>query len=209
MGFNPKEHLIKIERWDSKTKTYKTSFYLPTSWRVYWMRQEHPDWRIITNTPTLLKNNEGEVIGAMVEVQILDEKDKVISNAFGLIMAKDFNRFLEKAETAAIGRALWKLGYGIEYDDEEEFEDSEQLEQEKKEEAKEEQPKEDAKPATTNNQEWTEFLRICQENKVKVSEAYEILGVSNFKELLNKMTLQEAALKIIEYKTSPRRGKNV
>lgn len=162
--FNPKEHVIMIEKWDNRTKTYKTSSYLPTQWRIYWMRLEHPNWRIITKPPQILMK-DGEIIGALVEATVVDENDKILSNGFSMIYASDFRRFVEKAETTAIGRALWKLGYGLGYGTEEEEEI-------------EEQTQEEIDPQNTNF--YSTLWSYIKKVGLRANEIEKILGTTNF-----------------------------
>jgi hypothetical protein len=106
MTFNPKDHLIKIQGRD----------YLETKWREFWFRDDHPTGSIVS-----------EVI-AMPDFHYV----RATVSADGVILATGMatirsgerqvwtGRDLEKAETAAIGRALAHAGYGTQFTDEDE-----------------------------------------------------------------------------------------
>jgi hypothetical protein len=107
MAFKPEEHLISIRGRNGKPD------YLETKWRVVWFREEHPDGGISTEVlavaPPLVKatvvNGSGQVLAT--GHASVDEK-KAASAVWN-------GRSLEKAETAAIGRALANAGYGTQF----------------------------------------------------------------------------------------------
>lgn len=99
--FNPSKHLIDM----------KGRGYLETKWRLVWMRSEHPDWRvgteIISFEPVVVKATIYDAGGqpvATAHAGALDNGKAVWSG-----------RSIEKAETAAIGRALAHAGYGTQF----------------------------------------------------------------------------------------------
>jgi hypothetical protein len=103
--FNPKDHLIK-------SKGQKD--YLEVKWRMVWLCEKEPKYRIRTQivpSPTGVKG-----ITARAEVDILDDAGNVVRSAEA---HKSSNGFaggdMEKAETGAIGRALALLGYGTQF----------------------------------------------------------------------------------------------
>jgi len=108
MSFNPKDHMSEL----------KGKAYLEVRWRLVWFRDEHPNGAIrtevISTTPLLVK------------ATVLDENGRFLSD--GHASAKLPNsgtavwagREFEKAETAAIGRALGHAGYGTQFDAEDE-----------------------------------------------------------------------------------------
>jgi hypothetical protein len=99
--FDPRKHLIQL----------KGKLYLETRWRVAWFREDHARGSIMT-----------EVISydpVLVKATVLDENANILST--GHAGAKEApnsvwsGRGVEKAETAAIGRALGHAGYGTQF----------------------------------------------------------------------------------------------
>lgn len=111
MAFNAKEHLIQMPGKDGKTNDY-----LEVKWRLVWLREDHPNWGIETE---LLEY--GAV--AIVKATVKDETGRVIATGHGTAKtggnAKWAGREPEKAETAAIGRALAHAGIGTQFIDDE------------------------------------------------------------------------------------------
>lgn len=104
-GFNPAEHIMQFKGRD----------YLEVKWRQVWLNEDAPRYE-----------HESEVIGfdedaALVRatVRVIDENGILLRSAQGLGRCTriEFNDFVEKAETAAIGRALNMLGYGTQFAD--------------------------------------------------------------------------------------------
>lgn len=97
--FDPKKYLIKVDGKD----------YLPVAARVYWFRQDHPDYAILTTE--LCADEEKGVY--RVECAIRNEAGDMLASGRGRESRADFPKGpYEKAETIAIGRALANLGYG-------------------------------------------------------------------------------------------------
>lgn len=107
MPFNPREHLIKLQNKD----------YLEVKYRVVWFREQHPGGAISTE---LIATEPTVIVRAQV------------TNAEGVLLAADYGtapaagkgtwtgRSVEKASTAAVGRALALAGYGTQFDAEDE-----------------------------------------------------------------------------------------
>lgn len=101
MTFDAQKHVIEL----------KGKKYLETKWRIAWFRDEHPHGCIETD---------------VLPFDVLTVK-ATVRNAEGFVLATGLGsandkgnavwsgRSLEKAETAAIGRALGHAGYGTQF----------------------------------------------------------------------------------------------
>jgi hypothetical protein len=82
--------------------------YLEVKWRLLWLRTEHPDAVIETE---LVKHTPGlALFRARVSVP-----GAGTATGWGSETATDFEDYIEKAETKALGRALAALGYGTQF----------------------------------------------------------------------------------------------
>lgn len=83
--------------------------YLEVKWRLLWLRTEHPGADIATElvhfTPEL----------AIVKATVRIAEYEGSASAHAMQAPTDFNEWLEKAETKAVGRALAMLGYGTQF----------------------------------------------------------------------------------------------
>jgi hypothetical protein len=97
--FDPSTYLTKVGKAD----------YLQVMWRLVWFRERHPDGMIATE---LVEHDPGKyaVFRATVGVP-----GGGTSSGYGSETRTDFNDYLEKAETKAIGRALAALGFGTQF----------------------------------------------------------------------------------------------
>jgi len=93
----------------SKLIDLKGKKYLEVKWRIFWFREQHPDWTILTE---IVDANEKH---AVFKASILTEKGNLMATAHGSETPRDFGDYLEKAETKAIGRALAFIGYGTQF----------------------------------------------------------------------------------------------
>lgn len=87
--------------------------YLMVAYRIQWMNEDIPQFDI--STEFLLINDEQTVVKATVA--LMDDTGKVVKKAQATKREtkKDFPDHTEKAETAAIGRALSLLGFGTQF----------------------------------------------------------------------------------------------
>lgn len=111
--FNPEEHMIKM----GTNKDGTPRMYLETKWRLVWFREDHPKGKIATD---LLATEPA----ALFKASIIDETGELLGTGHGSAIDKGgavwAGRGIEKAETAAIGRALAHAGYGTQFTDEDE-----------------------------------------------------------------------------------------
>ena len=101
----------------SKISNLRGKEYLEVKWRLVWFRDERKDGAILTD---VVSTNP-----LMVKATIMDGS-KVLATGYGTAQVKAAavwnGREVEKAETAAIGRALAHAGYGTQFTDEDEGE---------------------------------------------------------------------------------------
>jgi hypothetical protein len=97
-AFNPQEHLIDI----------RGKQYLEVKWRLVWLRQEHPDWSIITEVV-----EAGEPV--IVKATVADGTGRVIATGHAEYPRGRQFPGVMKAETAAVGRALAHSGFGTQF----------------------------------------------------------------------------------------------
>lgn len=111
MAFNPTEHFIKIGKKD----------YLPVPFRIVWFRDVYKKGIIDTDYHGI---SEGIMI---LRTHIYDEERNLLATGMATVRSDNkanwSGREIEKAETAAIGRALAHAGFGTQFtgDDEGEY----------------------------------------------------------------------------------------
>lgn len=98
--FNPSDHLIDIQG----------KQYLPVAWRLYWLRDTHPE--ALIKTQMFSHSSEEAVFHAEIVIP-----NGGSATGFGAETKSDFGDYLEKAETKALGRALAALGFGTQFCD--------------------------------------------------------------------------------------------
>lgn len=102
--FDPKQHLIDL----------RGKKYLPVNMRLVWFREDHPTGSITTDVvsydPLVVRANvyssEGVLLATGHGSANIQQGAKVVWSG----------REIEKAETAAIGRALGHAGFGTQFD---------------------------------------------------------------------------------------------
>lgn len=87
--------------------------YMMVAYRIQWFTEEVPSFEITTTFSTL---TDDQTV-AHATVKVLDPDGRSIRSASGTKREtkKDFADHTEKAETAAIGRALIQLGFGTQF----------------------------------------------------------------------------------------------
>lgn len=83
--------------------------YLQVAHRIVWFTEERDGWSI--ETEIVFRSEDYAVMKAIIK----DEQGRIMSTAHKREDRKDFQDFLEKAETSAIGRAVALLGFGTQF----------------------------------------------------------------------------------------------
>lgn len=95
--------------------------YMDVMWRLVWFREEKPNWSIQTESVSVTAT------GAYFKAIIRDDKGNIVATAHKTCTSKEFVKFVEKAETGAIGRALAHCGFGTQFTGDELTEDENTL----------------------------------------------------------------------------------
>lgn len=113
-GFDPSK-LLRLIPGDREGEA---QYYLDVKYRKLWFRLAHPTGKIAKRIVQL--TDSMAAIEARVYLDINDPEDHFVASAFA---QRSFDgsaigsKFLESAETAAIGRALADAGYGVQFCD--------------------------------------------------------------------------------------------
>ncbi len=83
--------------------------YLSVAGRLWWFRQEHSDWGIVTNPVDI--NTEKQY--AIFASSVFNADGKLMATGTKMETARGFADYIEKAETGSVGRALILCGYGV------------------------------------------------------------------------------------------------
>ena len=113
-GFDPSAFLRRLTGENGEEQ-----FYLDVKYRKLWFRLMHPEGKI---TKRIIKlENEFAIIESRVYLNRNDAEDAYISCAFAQRWRKEDDayglKYVETAETAAVGRALADAGFGIQFAD--------------------------------------------------------------------------------------------
>lgn len=107
MPFNPVEHLTDL----------KGKKYLECKWRLMWFRDDHPNGKVSTE---MLSSDP-----LLFRASVLTAEGELLATGHGSATAKPgavwTGREVEKAETAAISRALGHAGYGTQFTEDDEL----------------------------------------------------------------------------------------
>ena len=123
-GFNPVELARRLEK-----EGQEDQLYLDVKYRKLWFRLVYPMGKIISIVRSFSEN--AALVEARIYLDKCDAEDSFIANAFSQkFRSEDPNfgaKFLELAETAAVGRALSDAGFGLQFADVGEENDPEQV----------------------------------------------------------------------------------
>ena len=113
-GFEPLEFARTIKQEDQEDQ-----LYLDVKYRKLWFRLVYPTGRIESH---IVHFNENMALAeAKIYLSYTDTPENYIANAFSMKFRTDDpkfgDKFLEMAETAAVGRALSDAGFGVQFAD--------------------------------------------------------------------------------------------
>lgn len=113
-GFEPLEFARTIKQEDQEDQ-----LYLDVKYRKLWFRLANPLGRISSH---IVWFNENVALAeAKIYLNYTDAPENYIANAFSMKFRSEDpkfgDKFLEMAETAAVGRALSDAGYGVQFAD--------------------------------------------------------------------------------------------
>lgn len=116
-GFDPRKYMRVIQQEGQAGK-----YYLDVAFRKLWFRLKYPEGKIVKKILKL--TDQVAIVEARVYLNRNDAEENFISNALAQkYMTADGqfgNKFVELAETAAVGRALSDAGFGLQFADKEE-----------------------------------------------------------------------------------------
>lgn len=105
--FNPRDHVRQL-----RGRGGGNAEYLDVKYRIMWFRKDWPQGDI--DTEHIRIDETSAVFRATVTAK-KDGNRMGMATGYGSETQGDFNDFIEKAETKAIGRALNALGYGTQF----------------------------------------------------------------------------------------------
>lgn len=113
-GFDPRKYMRIIQE-----EGGKVTYYLDVAFRKLWFRLKYPEGKVVKK---ILKLTEQvAIVEAKVYLNRSDAEDNFVSNAFAqkYFSAEDSfgSKYVELAETAAVGRALTDAGFGLQFSD--------------------------------------------------------------------------------------------
>lgn len=120
-GFDPSAFLRRLTGENGEEQ-----WYLDVKYRKLWFRLMHPEGKITKRIVKL--ENDFAIIESKVYLNRNDPEDAFVSCAFAQRWRKDDDayglKYVETAETAAVGRALADAGFGIQFSEPGEDRDS-------------------------------------------------------------------------------------
>lgn len=115
-GFDPRNYMRLLQ-----TEGQPGKYYLDVAYRKLWFRLKYPQGKIVKK---LIKLTEQvAIVEARIYLDRNDAEDNFISNALAQKYQSNDdlfgNKYVELAETAAVGRALSDAGFGLQFADKE------------------------------------------------------------------------------------------
>lgn len=113
-GFDPRKYMRIIQE-----EGGKVTYYLDVAFRKLWFRLKYPEGKVVKK---ILKLTEQvAIVEAKVYLDRSDAEENFVANAFAqkYFSAEDLfgSKYVELAETAAVGRALTDAGFGLQFSD--------------------------------------------------------------------------------------------
>ena len=116
-GFDPRRYMRIIGQEGQAGK-----YYLDVAFRKLWFRLKYPEGKIVKKILKL--TDQVAIVEARVYLHRNDSEENFIANAlaqkYRIEDGQFGNKFVELAETAAVGRALSDAGFGLQFADKEE-----------------------------------------------------------------------------------------
>lgn len=116
-GFDPRRYMRIIGQEGQAGK-----YYLDVAFRKLWFRLKYPEGKIVKKILKL--TDQVAIVEARIYLHRNDSEENFIANALAQKYRTEDgqfgNKFVELAETAAVGRALSDAGFGLQFADKEE-----------------------------------------------------------------------------------------
>ena len=114
-GFDPRKFMRLIQKEDQSSR-----YYLDVAYRKLWFRLCYPEGKIVKTIRSITEKMA--IVEAKVYLSKNDPEDSYVANAFAQKYREDSEigqKYVELAETAAVGRALSDAGFGLQFADRE------------------------------------------------------------------------------------------
>lgn len=114
-GFDPRKFMRLIQKEDQSSR-----YYLDVAYRKLWFRLCYPEGKIVKMIRSITA--QMAIVEARVYLNKNDPDDSYVANAFAQKFREDSEigqKYVELAETAAVGRALSDAGFGLQFADRE------------------------------------------------------------------------------------------
>lgn len=114
-GFDPRKFMRLIQKEDQSSR-----YYLDVAYRKLWFRLCYPEGKIVKTIRSITA--QMAIVEARVYLNKNDPDDPYVANAFAQKFREDSEigqKYVELAETAAVGRALSDAGFGLQFADRE------------------------------------------------------------------------------------------